>query len=49
MSSWNIDVKTGRWEVAPDNNYVLNGSFEADRNRIPSHVKPVQTFLRLDH
>jgi hypothetical protein len=45
LSSWNIDVKTGRWEVAPDNNYVLNGSFEADRSRIPSHVKPVQTFL----
>jgi len=45
LSSWNLDVLTGLWEVAADNNYVSNGSFEADRNRIPSHVKPVQTFL----
>jgi len=45
LSSWNLDAKTGLWEVARDNNYVSNGSFEADRNRIPSHVKPVQTFL----
>lgn len=45
LSSWNLDAATGLWEVAGDNNYVSNGSFEADRNRIPSHVKPVQTFL----
>jgi hypothetical protein len=45
LSSWNLDATTGLWEVARDNNYVSNGSFEADRNRIPSHVKPVQTFL----
>ncbi|MCH5718313.1 family 43 glycosylhydrolase [Niabella hibiscisoli] len=45
LSSWNLDVLTGSWQVAADNNYVSNGSFEADRNRIPSHVKPVQTEL----
>lgn len=45
LSSWSLDAITGLWEVAGDNNYVSNGSFEADRNRIPSHVKPVQTFL----
>lgn len=45
LSSWNINAKTGEWNVAADNNYVKNGSFEADRRRIPSHVKPVQEFL----
>ncbi len=45
ISSWDFDVKTGNWSVAPDNNYALNGSFEADRKRIPSVVKPVQTQL----
>ncbi len=45
LSSWNINAKTGQWKVAVDNNYVMNGSFEADRRRIPSHVKPVQEFL----
>jgi Glycosyl hydrolases family 43 len=45
LSSWNINAKTGEWNVAADNNYVMNGSFEADRRRIPSHVKPVQEYL----
>jgi hypothetical protein len=45
LNSWNLNAKTGEWKVAPDNNYVMNGSFEADRKRIPSHVKPVQQFL----
>jgi Glycosyl hydrolases family 43 len=45
LSSWNLDAKTGEWQVAADNNYAKNGSFEADRRRIPSHVKPVQEFL----
>ncbi|MBK8090326.1 MAG: family 43 glycosylhydrolase [Chitinophagaceae bacterium] len=45
LSSWNINAKTGEWKVATDNNFVKNGSFEADRRRIPSHVKPVQEFL----
>jgi hypothetical protein len=45
LNSWNLDVTTGKWKVAADNNYVKNGSFEADRRRIPSHVKPVQEYL----
>lgn len=45
LSSWNLNAATGEWQVADNNNYVMNGSFEADRNRIPSHVKPVQTEL----
>lgn len=45
LSSWNLNAQTGTWEVANDNNYVKNGSFEADRRHIPSHYKPVQTQL----
>ncbi|WP_281336731.1 family 43 glycosylhydrolase [Flavobacterium eburneipallidum] len=45
ISSWNLNEKTGKWNVAPDNNYVKNGSFEADRRHIPSHFKPIQTEL----
>ena len=45
LGSWNLDEKTGEWEVATDNDYVKNGSFEADRKRMPSVIKPVQTFL----
>jgi Glycosyl hydrolases family 43 len=45
LSSWKLDAKTGEWKVADDNNYVKNGSFEADRRSIPSHVKPVQEYL----
>jgi hypothetical protein len=45
LSSWNLDAATGKWDVAADNDYVRNGSFEADRKRIPSPVKPVQTAL----
>ena len=45
LNSWNLDAKTGEWNVADDNNYVKNASFEADRRYIPSHAKPVQTEL----
>jgi hypothetical protein len=45
LSSWSLNKRTGEWKVADDNNYVKNGSFEADRKLIPSHVKPVQTEL----
>jgi hypothetical protein len=45
LSSWSLNAKTGEWKVGGDNNFVTNGSFEADRRRIPSHVKPVQEFL----
>ncbi len=31
LSAWNMDVATGEWTVADGNNYVKNGSFEADR------------------
>ncbi len=45
LNSWNLDAETGEWEVAEDNNWVKNASFEADRKQMPSHVKPVQTRL----
>ncbi|HJS01413.1 MAG TPA: family 43 glycosylhydrolase [Flavobacterium sp.] len=45
LSSWNLDEKTGNWTVGTDNNYVKNGSFEADRNKIPSNFKPIQEQL----
>ena len=45
LNSWKLNAKTGEWKVADDNNYVKNGSFEADRRRIPSPVKPVQEYL----
>ena len=45
LGSWNFDEKTGEWDVANDNDYVKNGSFEADRKRIPSSIKPIQAEL----
>jgi hypothetical protein len=45
LSSWNLNAKTGEWKAAPGNNYIKNGSFEADRKNIPSPVKPVQLQL----
>jgi hypothetical protein len=45
LNSWDINAKTGEWKVAKDNDYVKNGSFEADRRHIPSPVKPVQIEL----
>jgi hypothetical protein len=45
LNSWNLNAKTGEWETATDNNYVKNGSFEADRKIMPSQIKPVQTYL----
>ncbi len=46
LDSWNLDEATGEWEVAKDNNYIKNGSFEADRKHIPSTVKPIQEQLK---
>ncbi len=40
-----LDAVTGRWRVGEDNNYVRNGSFEADRRRIPNPVKPRQDYI----
>ncbi|HYQ56497.1 MAG TPA: family 43 glycosylhydrolase [Draconibacterium sp.] len=45
LNSWNLNAETGEWEVADDNNWVKNASFEADRKQMPSSVKPVQTRL----
>ncbi|AOW11451.1 beta-xylosidase [Flavobacterium gilvum] len=45
LGSWNLNVKTGEWNVAPDNNFVKNGSFEADRRTVPNPVKPRQSFM----
>ena len=45
LSAWKLNAATGEWTVADDNNYVKNGSFEADRKNIPSTVKPVQQQL----
>lgn len=45
LSAWNLNAETGEWSVAAGNNYVRNGSFEADRKLIPSPVKPVQEQL----
>lgn len=45
LSQWNFNIETGEWTVGKDNNYVKNGSFEADRVDIPSGNKPVQTYL----
>jgi hypothetical protein len=45
VSSWNLNEQTGEWQVGADNNWVRNGSFEADRKRIPSTIKPVQQQL----
>ena len=42
LGSWNLNAKTGDWKVAADNNFVKNGSFEADRRRVPNPIKPIQ-------
>lgn len=46
LSQWNLDGETGEWSVGKDNNYVKNGSFDADRVNIPSANKPSQTYLK---
>lgn len=45
VSSWDLDTKSGQWNVARGNNYVKNGSFEADRRNVPNPVKPMQLQL----
>ncbi len=45
LSEWELDAVTGEWRVGPGNNYVLNGSFEADRRTVPLAVKPRQEQL----
>lgn len=31
LSAWDLDLATGKWTVHASNNYVKNGSFDADR------------------
>jgi hypothetical protein len=31
MSQWQFNAATGEWRVGPDNNYILNPDFQADR------------------
>ncbi|MCE6998746.1 family 43 glycosylhydrolase [Saccharothrix sp. S26] len=31
VSQWQFNITTGEWRVGPDNNYVLNPDFQADR------------------
>ncbi len=45
LSAWHLNTSSGEWQVASDNNYLRNGSFEADRRHIPSPVKPLQDQL----
>lgn len=45
LGSWYLNHETGEWRVAEDNNYVVNGSFEADRRSVPNPVKPRQDWL----
>lgn len=37
MSQWRLDADTGLWSVGEANDYVLNGSFEADRISVGEH------------
>ncbi len=46
LSQWHFDAETGEWWVGDDNNYVRNGSFNADRVSIPSSNKPSQADLK---
>lgn len=46
LDSWNLNARTGEWEVAKNNNYAKNGSFEADRKYIPAAEKPLQEQLK---
>ena len=45
INSWDINSESGEWRVANDNNYVSNGSFEADRRIVPMQFKPKQLQL----
>lgn len=45
MSAWQVNPATLDWHVSERNNYVKNGSFEADRRLIPEPVKPRQDVL----
>ncbi len=38
LSAWTLNAATGAWSVAPENNYALNPSFEADRISVTTPV-----------
>lgn len=38
LSAWTIDVATGTWAVARENNWILNPTFEADRITVTTPV-----------
>lgn len=38
LSAWTLNATTGRWAVAPENNWVLNPTFEADRISVSTPV-----------
>ena len=42
LSSWWLNPKGATWRVADDNNWCLNGSFDADRRLLPLANKPRQ-------
>lgn len=43
LSEWNLNAKTGEWDVGAGNNYVLNPDFAADRIAVTSLVGWTQT------
>lgn len=38
LSAWTLNATTGQWSVAPENNWVLNPTFEADRIDVTNPV-----------
>ncbi len=38
LSAWSLNATTGAWSVAPENNWVLNPTFEADRISVTTPV-----------
>ncbi len=38
VSSWKLNEATGEWKVSKDNNYIKNGSFDADRITVTDFV-----------
>jgi len=38
LSAWTLNAATGDWKVAPENNWILNPSFEADRISVTTPI-----------
>lgn len=43
LSQWQLNATTGRWNVGPDNNYILNPDFAADRVAVTTVTGWTQT------